>query len=370
MIKFRLISLIILQFLLLEFSYKTDLLAQPDDYDMVDDMHKFFLTSNFKTTGYTDWKVAATFLPVFINNYTDYDLNQAKLDSNMRWYTYFPKQIKSKSTKCGYIYRNLESNMENMESPIRDMWVQYKFDNSYQTPFVCHILCRPKDIDYANKKYNGIQTGLKIARALVGNIPVIGRYLRMLAGSSNFVLNVANWIKYGKYFYFLAYPYSTEVKEVPNVFWYPNDSGQVSTNSVYIHGGVSKIDTAFVTENLVVWDSDTLNYPSNLGVGFIAPKIIVNIYPAWKYFLVHPKVMAEAVKNTEEYNQNPKLKKLVDFLISKEASDMESLYSEIGYDKAKSTSFFLDEHFTETLQVSSTDYNKKLDELIKVYKLE
>ena len=370
MIKFRLISLIILQLILLELSYKTDLSAQPDDYDMVNDMHKFFLTSNFNTTGYTGWRVAVTFLPVFINNFTDYDLNYIKQEPNIKYYTYFPKQIKSKSTQCGYIYKNLELNMTNMVSPIRDMWVQYKFDNSYQTPFVCHILCRPKDIDYTLQRFNGIQTALRIARMFIGSIPEVGGVIRMLIGATNTVLSVVNWINYGKYFYFLAYPYSTEVKEVPNIFWYPNNLGQTSTNSVYLHGGVSKIDTAFVTENLVVWDSDSLNYPSKLGVGYIGPKIVVNIYPSWQYFLIHPMVMAEAVKNTEEYNQNPKLKKLVDFLIDKNENDLEKLYSEIGFDKAKSTSFFLDEHFAETLQVSSPDYITKLDELIKAYKLE
>jgi len=367
--KFKLISLVILQLLLIEFSYKTVLLAQPDKYDMVDDMHKFFLTSNFNKAGIGIYR-SLTFVPVFINNYTDYDLNQAKLDPNIKKYTNFPSQIKSKSTGCGYIYNTLEENMLNVQGAIHDMWVQYKFDNTYQTPFVCHILCRPKDIDYTLKRFNGIQTAFKIASIFVGHIPEVGKALKILIGFTNTALNVANWISYGKYFYFLAYPYSTEVKEVPNVFWYPNDSGQTSTNSVYIHGGVSKIDTAFVTENLVVWDSDKPDYPFNRRVGYIGPKIVVNIYPSWLYFLIHPMVMAEAVRNTEEYNQNPKLKKLVDFLIGKDVTDLEKLYSEIGYDKAKSTSFFLDEHFTETLQVSSTDYNEKLDELIKAYKFE
>lgn len=215
--KFR---IILTMFFITYMFFNTSFLkAQKMDYDMVDKMHQFFLWGGFNP----DFSVA--FIPVIINNYTEYDLELFQFNDKAKNYTHFPEEVKKYSTGHGFIYDNLQEPMQDLLHNNTDVWLQYTFDNGRQTPFIFHILCRPGDINYTLTKYNGIQTAIRIAKGIVRLIPKVGKVAAFLMTLANIGLTIDNLQRYKQNFYFLAYPYSWKMPEVPTMFWYTDSLG-------------------------------------------------------------------------------------------------------------------------------------------------
>lgn len=313
-----------------------------------------------------DFSVA--FIPVIINNYTEYDLELFQFNDKAKNYTHFPEEVKKYSTGHGFIYDNLQEPMQDLLHNNTDVWLQYTFDNGRQTPFIFHILCRPGDINYTLTKYNGIQTAIRIAKGIVRLIPKVGKVAAFLMTLANIGLTIDNLQRYKQNFYFLAYPYSWKMPEVPTMFWYTDSLRNISKNSVCIHGGISDIDTGFVTENTILWNTDQPNYPGSKG--HYGPQIAVNIYQYYIWHPIYDSLMAGYIQYSPEYNENPKLQKLVDHIINTGVDGLQAIYSELSHENNLKTTQFLQDHVSKDLNTSSPEFDTRIDEILKLYKLE
>lgn len=371
------ILILLFIFLISLFYNVPSLIAQRDTaYDPVEDLKSLFLTVDFSV----DKNI--TFIPIVINNATNYKLNFSKRDLPLRDFAYFPQSIDSQSTGYAFIYSNIIWPNENPAGDY-DYCALYHFNDAYSTPFVLHLLKNEENTLKKMKVYNGIQTGLRIANAYIRILKkVVGPGLRIaltivnlaIAGT-NVALSINKLAQVKDFYYFLAYPYSRTEGEIstPSFTWYKDNKGNQSVNSVSIHG-IKHDDSTFVTENYIVWDNDSANYPQYPDTtkfkGYQPPRIVVNIYQNYLYQLSKVMVSAECVKSSTQYNENTKLKKLVDHILENDTEKLSKFYSEIGYDAAEKTSALLYECFTNEPMMPSANLDTKLDEILKLYKLQ
>jgi hypothetical protein len=361
--------------------------AQIDPDDPGVKMYDAFLTQNFlplsdENIGYGDVK-NYNFIPVIINNATGYGLvfDSMNVESSNR--VYFPLKIDSHSTETAFIYNNIFSIGTVKESKVKDLWARYKFNNTYNTQFVFHTLRESDRLIKKQTVFNGIQASLRVSQTLLRivkflypgpTVKIILTIVNCGISAVNIGITIAKLLS-SAHIYFLAYPYShsKQYTEVPTKMWYKDTSGIESSNSVFITGAMPD-DTAFVTENYVVWASDSLNFPkfqdTTKYTGYILPKIVVNIYPRYLYSLSSVSVNAEQLKNGAQYNDNPKIKKLVDKILETDCIELDKIYSEVGYNTADKTSALFYECFSDSPPVLSSEIDSRIDELLKSYKIE
>jgi len=326
-------------------------------------------------------------IPITIHNATKYVLTFDQYSPGILQYVYFPKSIDSFSIAHAYIFDNLSLKPLCQPAQQRDYWVRYRFNNkiaesdtTYSTPFVFHIDVKKKSKVNVNE-INGIQTGL---RFLKGMFKIIKLFLpaeikpaitviNLLITGANISLGITKFAETDWYIYFLAYPYPPNAYETPAVEWYPDNFGNISRNANHIYGH-NKADSGFVTENYVIMDNDKPNFPAYPDTakfkGYMAPRIIVNIYPNYLYRLSEVSVYAEYIKGSSQYTENPKMKKLVDKILESDAEELDRIYSEVGYNVAEKTSSLFYDSFGNEPTLPSSELDSRIDELLTLHKLE
>jgi hypothetical protein len=121
--------------------------------DPGDRMYPLYLKHSFARIDSTGaYNMPVSFIPVYINNLTDYDLTDSAVIGSFNDYCVFPKEIKARSCAVGYVYYLFTHANRNSKGRIGN---KYNFNNSYKTPFIFNLLTEnPKPREQS--EHNGL----------------------------------------------------------------------------------------------------------------------------------------------------------------------------------------------------------------------
>lgn len=338
-------------------------------------MNRFYFKNSFGRISNKQVYPSVSYVPIYINNFSNYDLIDSSTNNDFGSYCVFPKIIRSNESQMGMLFYSFKLANDSKKG---QMSVLYYFNDAYRTPFVFRLLTQDLTPPPTSQR-NGLG---KLLKGIGSFFSIVGKLLPDGVGAViNFLFQAAaffvtlppdyyetEWANY----YSLAYVYASGGDmNTPEVVYYADTTGTPSSNASYMYWDHEISDTAFVIENAVVYFNQLTNYPSGNTPGYISPAHIVNIYNRWEFNASHIKATAEWIRDyKKDYEKHSDMKKLIEHLAGSSVNNIAEFYTgEYNCRNSSETLKFLEDYYNNKIGHNSSEYESLLKKTIKIHKL-